>query len=172
MYNSTVELDDEDTINEHRRQIVSNPDNGREEVVRTKMRATLDFMNAVASRILNMEVTICKNETSKPSEHGTSRLIADTWQIVMKMICDEEFRTTANINELEEYTNMLGAHARLIKQTMTTFESLVNSRYVSMVEKLPTIKQFLSDQGDEFLKLVIEFHNEIRQASTLANKKH
>ena len=126
------------------------------------MRATLDVMNAVASKILNTEISICKNKNAIQSEHGTSRLIADIWQIVMKMICDEDLRTTANINELEEYTNMLGAHARLIKQMINTFEKLIITRNVQMTKKLPTMKLLLDEQGDDFLKLVIEFHDEIK----------
>ena len=51
MYRCTIELDDEDTINEHRRYRVVNPDHAREKAIRAKMRATLDIMNAVASKI-------------------------------------------------------------------------------------------------------------------------
>ena len=128
MYRCTTELDDEDTINEHRQFRVINPDHAREKAIRAKMRATLDIMNAVASKILNTEISICKNENAVQSEHGSSRLIADMWQMVMKMIFDEKLRTTASIDELEEYTNMLGAHARLIRQMMSTFEKLLITR--------------------------------------------
>ena len=52
MYRSTIELDDEDTINEHRRYLVANPDHAREKAIRFKMRATINIMNAIASKIL------------------------------------------------------------------------------------------------------------------------
>ena len=45
MYRSTTELDDEDTINEHRRYFLAKPDHAREKAVRIKMRATINIMN-------------------------------------------------------------------------------------------------------------------------------
>ena len=62
MYRSTIELDDEDTINEHRRYLVAKPDHAREKAIRFKMRATINIMNATASKILNTETRICKDE--------------------------------------------------------------------------------------------------------------
>ena len=123
MYRNTSEFDDLDTINKHRRRILVNPNIEREQVVIM----TVNIMNVLASRILDMEVNIIKNNDATATEHGTSRLIADIWQTVMKMIHDENFRTTATIGELEHYSRMLGAYARLINQTISMFESLVKS---------------------------------------------
>jgi hypothetical protein len=95
MYRSTIELDDEDTINEHRRYFLARPDHAREKAVRIKMRATINIMNSVASKILNTETRICKDEKAVQTEHGSSRLIADMWQVIMKMIFDETIRTAA-----------------------------------------------------------------------------
>ena len=161
MYRSTIELDDEDTINEHRRYLVANPDHAREKAIRLKMRATINIMNAIASKILNTETRICKDEKAVQSEHGSSRLIADMWQIIMKMIYDESIRTFAGIDELEDYTNMLGAHARLVRQLLSTLEKLLNTREDKTAKK-PTMRSLLDEQGENFLKLVIECHDEVK----------
>ena len=165
MYRSTIELDDEDTINEHRRYLVANPDHAREKAIRLKMRATINIMNAIASKILNTETRICKDEKAVQSEHGSSRLIADMWQMIMKMIFDETIRTVAGIDELEDYTNMLGAHARLVRQLLSTFEKLLNTREDKMAKK-PTMGRLLDEQGENFLKLVIECHDEIKDKNS------
>ena len=161
MYRSTTELDDEDTINEHRRYFLAKPDHAREKAVRIKMRATINIMNSTASRILNTETRICKDEKAVQSEHGSSRLIADMWQEIMKMIFDETIRTAAVISELEDYTNMLGAHARLVRQLSSTFEKLLNTRDAKIAKK-PTMSILLDEQGENFLKLVIECHDEVK----------
>ena len=77
MYRNTSELDDEDTINEHRRQLLVNPNIEREQDVITNMRTMVNIMNVLASRILDMEVNIIKNSNATSTEHGTSRIIAD-----------------------------------------------------------------------------------------------
>ena len=161
MYRSTIELDDEDTINEHRRYSVVNPDHAREKAIRFKMRATINIMNAIASKILNTEISICKNENAVQSEHGSSRLIADMWQMIMKMIFDETIRTAAGIDELKDHTNMIGAHARLVRQLMSTLEKLLITRKDKIAKK-PTMGILLDEQGENFLKLVIECHDEIK----------
>ena len=64
MYRCTTELDDEDTINEHRRYRVANPEHAREKAIRAKMRITLDIMNGIASKILKTEINLCKDVMS------------------------------------------------------------------------------------------------------------
>ena len=162
MYRCTTELDDEDTINEHRRYRVANPEHAREKAIRAKMRNTLDIMNGIASKILKTEINLCKDDNAVNFYSGSSRLIADMWQMVMKMIYDEQLRTAASINVLEEYTNMLGAHARLIKQMSSTFGKLLVTRNAHIAKKSPTMNLLLDEQGENFLDLVIEFHDEIK----------
>ena len=89
----------------------------------------------------------------------------------MKMIYDDNYRTTATVGELEQYSRMLGSYARLIKQTISMFESLVKSRNVPEVNNLPIIKQYLLDQGEDFLKLETEFHDEIKDKNLYWNNK-
>ena len=162
MYRSTTELDDEDTINEHRRYRVANPEHAREKAIRTKMRDTLNIMNGIASKILKTEIYLCKEDNAVTLYSGSSRLIADMWQIVMKMIYDEQLRTAASISVLEEYTNMLGAHARLIKQMSSTLEKLLVTKNAYIAKKSATMSQLVDEQGESFLDLVIESHDEIK----------
>ena len=162
MYRCTTELDDEDTINEHRRYRVANPEHAREKAIRAKMRITLDIMNGIASKILKTEINLCKDVNAVTFYSGSSRLIADMWQMAMKMICDEQLRTAASISVLEEYTNMLGAHARLIKQMSGTLEKLLVTRNAYIVKKSATMNQLVDEQAENFLDLVIESHDEIK----------
>ena len=162
MYRSTTELDDEDTINEHRRYRVANPEHAREKAIRTKMRDTLNIMNGIASKILKTEIYLCKEDNAVTFYSGSSRLIADMWQIVMKMMYDEQLRTAASISVLEEYTNMLGAHARLIKQMSSTLEKLLVTKNAYIAKKSATMSQLVDEQGENFLDLVIESHDEIK----------
>ena len=162
MYRCTTDLDDEDTINKHRRYRVINPEHAREKAIRAKMRTTLDIMNGIASKILNTEINICKDDNAVNFYSGSSRLIADMWQIVMKMMYDEQLRTAASISVLEEYTNMLGAHARLIKQMLSTLEKLLATKNAYIAKKSATMSQLVDEQGENFLDLVIESHDEIK----------
>ena len=162
MYRCTTELDDEDTINEHRRYRVANPEHAREKAIRAKMRDTLNIMNGIASKILKTEIYLCKEDNAVTFYSGSSRLIADMWQIVMKMMYDEQLRTAASISVLEEYTNMLGAHARLIKQMSSTLEKLLVTKNAYIAKKSATMSQLVDEQGESFLDLVIESHDEIK----------
>ena len=162
MYRSTTELDDEDTINEHRRYRVANPDHAREKAIRAKMRDTLNILNGIASKILKTEIYLCKEDNAVTFYSGSSRLIADMWQIVMKMMYDEQLRTAASISVLEEYTNMLGAHARLIRQMSSTLEKLLVTKNAYIAKKSATMNQLVDEQGENFLDLVIESHDEIK----------
>ena len=91
MPRSSSELDDEDTINQHRLQVVNSMDSEREQEVVRKMRAMVNKMNKLASRILTMEMNLIENNNSTSIEHIITRMIASTWLILMKMINNEPY---------------------------------------------------------------------------------
>ena len=91
MSRTSSELDDEDTINQHRLQVVNSMDSEREQEVVRKMRAMVNKMNKLASRILTMEMNLIENNNSTSIEHIITRMIASTWLILMKMINNEPY---------------------------------------------------------------------------------
>ena len=145
MPRSSSELDDEDTINQHRLQVVNSMDSEREQEVVRKMRAMVNKMNKLASRILTMEMNLIENNNSTSTEHIITRMIASSWSILMKMINNKPYRTQATIGELEPYTRVLGTYTNRINHLLSAFESLVRMRNMLPVTDLPIIKQYLLD---------------------------
>ena len=164
MYRSTVEMDDEDTLNEYRRRVTSDPDSIKEINITKKMRNISNSMYRLAGRILTHTSKFEIKGQLTDYEKYSAKTIASMWQILNKLVNDEKYRVTAKITELEKYATLLEAYVKLVEQMIDYLDILTDARKRTdaQIEIVEHASDFLNIVKD-FLKEMKEFEKQLKE---------
>ena len=165
MHRSTTEMDDEDTINEHRRRSIPNPDSPKEARITRKMRSIVDSMYNLAGRILTHSSKFKIKGSLTEQEKYSAKTIVSIWQILNKMINDEKYRITASTVDLENYVKLLETYVKLVKQMMDFLDKLMNARSSNILNYSTATRAEIIDQETDFLNLVKEFLKDVEEVN-------
>ena len=163
MHQSTVEMDNEDTINEHRRRVTSDPDSMKEVNITRKMRSIVDSMYKLAGRILTHSSKFKIKGQLTDQEKYSAKTIASMWQILNKIINDEKYRITARTSELEKYAILLETYVKLVEQMMDFVDMLTNARKSNIFNHSSDARMEIIDQETDFLNIVKDFLKDMKE---------
>ena len=157
MFRSTVEMDDEDTMSEYRRRVTPNPDSSKEINITKKLRNITNNMYKQAGRILMHNRKVESKEQLTDYERFSVKNISSMWQILNKLLNDENYRVNANISELEKYASLLEPYVKLVEHMIDYLDTLADARKkeVSQIE--------IVEQAYDFLNIVKEFLGELKE---------